>query len=454
MNYKSCEEQNVVMTSDGERPKNSQPRCMSSTSISSMLSFDSMNMSEDDSFSSDKDADSTFLNCGNGALSDCCGVGARRSANDSVRSHYYNRAEPWMQRAWIIHFLLGFSMLLYSVWANGGSKYIPVDPYRSSKVSGFEDLRHCQKVFLDVMASSRDDPRAVVCCSLDNSNISNHGQEDMTSSSFEALLLGLCPPPANRKTRRFSFPFMGRLAKFPDAWLIPLFPLLLRIAFRTYQTVLENATLVMGNTFGVYSFRRLVFYFMLMQFRGWILYVVFNGIEDFLSKAGVGGDLDDDYNSDHNYSLEYSGGSSGMHMTSISPGCWYREFLQDSQHGCQGRKFDFSDHIVLYYAQLLPIALVEYLHSIDRPYWPFHCFRRVALPILLSSGMLYLYFINFVGVYKTAAYFHTPAESLAGYAVSLLAQVPLCVLQCSNGIGFVHDLREYFFGPEPKILLQ
>eukprot|EP00522_Entomoneis_paludosa_P006490 CAMPEP_0172456364 /NCGR_PEP_ID=MMETSP1065-20121228/15416_1 /TAXON_ID=265537 /ORGANISM="Amphiprora paludosa, Strain CCMP125" /LENGTH=363 /DNA_ID=CAMNT_0013209313 /DNA_START=389 /DNA_END=1477 /DNA_ORIENTATION=+ len=266
------------------------------------------------------------------------------------------RAEPWMQQAWVVHFLIGAAVLLYSVfWGNGGrSKYIVVDP---SHANGMMDYDNCDRLFINVLASSPEEDGAVVCCSSSSMSATNETLSAMSS------LLELCPPqfqPQHSTQQSFfplsSLPFMGRLSKFPDAWLIPLFPLLLRIAFRTYQTILEKGHVVLDTTFGVYSFRRLVFYFLLMQFRGWVLYVALNSLED-------------------NYYYGNNGtiNSHDPAANSSSATCWYRDWLSVSstqqQSSCRGRVFDFSDHVVLYYAQILPIALLEYLHSMNRPYW-------------------------------------------------------------------------------------
>jgi hypothetical protein len=45
-------------------------------------------------------------------------------------------------------------------------------------------------------------------------------------------------------------------------------------------------------------------------------------------------------------------------------------------------------------------------------------------------GLVYLYIITLLGEFKTAAYFHTGGEILAGYAVSLSVQLPDAILQC------------------------
>ena len=296
-----------------------------------------------------------------------------------------------------------------------------VDPLHSSNASGLMELSQCQKVFVDVMAVSPDQSGAVVCCSWDET-------KDPWSSD---ALFGICPHVSPGGMNAGQLPFLGRLTKFPDALVIPLFPLLIRIGFRTYQTVVENGYLVLDTTFGVHSFRRLVFYFFLMQFRGWILYVALNRIEDNFFEGKP---------------INETKGHNNKDETT----CWYSDWLQETQPYCHGRRFDFSDHVVLYFAQLLPIALLEYLHSLNQPYWPYHVYRRYSVPLLLTVGILYLYFITFVGLFKTAAYFHTPRECLAGFAVSLFAQLPLCFLQCCNRFESLRKLREFFFGRKTK----
>jgi hypothetical protein len=158
-----------------------------------------------------------------------------------------------------------------------------------------------------------------------------------------------------------------------------------------------------------------------MNVRGWILYLGFNELEDHF-------------------------------VTRIRESCWYRDWLQDGQPECYGRVFDFSDHVVLYFGQLLPIALIEILHAVEFPYWterkavPYnlvHTFTQWQ-PLSLVAGVGYLYFLTYLGAYKTASFFHTGTEIFAGFAVSLLIHVPLCCLQCSERCA---RARRLFFGP-------
>ena len=120
--------------------------------------------------------------------------------------------------------------------------------------------------------------------------------------------------------------------------------------------------------------------------------------------------------------------------------CWYKEFLKSFQTPCTGKEFDFSDHVVLYFAQLIPVALSETVYALRVPFWKKD---NQFMPILLVGGLVYLYGIVFLGAYKTSAYFHTPAEIFTGFGVSLLIQIPLCLVQCSPDWK---QTRAYFYG--------
>jgi hypothetical protein len=200
--------------------------------------------------------------------------------------------------------------------------------------------------------------------------------------------------------------------------LLPLFPLLVRGAlqlFRKFQIGGSN-----NKVQNVYAMRRLYLYLLLTQVRGWILYMLFGAIEALL-------------------------------VSSAGSNCWYEELLHhDTNYSeCQGRATDFSDHVVLYFAQILPIALTEVLHSFVIPFWDTKTSTRKnggyssLVPIVLLAGLFYLYLITFLGAYKTAVYFHTGPEVLSGYLVSLCIQVPLCLMQCTN---YFPRAREFFFG--------
>ena len=127
--------------------------------------------------------------------------------------------------------------------------------------------------------------------------------------------------------------FSKRLTRFPDAWLLPLFPLLLRILLQIFRGGYSEEKSENTN-----MKRRLYLYILLIQLRGWILYKLFDTVEDMIVASG-------------------------------GTDCWYSELLMFHDSECRGREMDFSDHVVLYYAQIIPIALTEFLHSFSVPYW-------------------------------------------------------------------------------------
>lgn len=173
-----------------------------------------------------------------------------------------------------------------------------------------------------------------------------------------------------------------------------------------------------------------------------------------------------------------------FHSSDTTTSCWYQDWLRDDQPMCYGRSFDFSDHVVLYMAQILPICLAETLEGMQQPLTvpP----RRIMstqtmslltsmngginpsadgvddgslssssssssfptcprpLNVVIALGTLYLYLITLWGSYRTTAYFHTGPEVFIGFAVSLLLQWPLFILQCRPGP--FRNVQEWFFG--------
>ncbi len=241
------------------------------------------------------------------------------------------------------------------------------------------------------------------------------------------------------------------MARFPDAWLLPLFPLILRALWLIrFPSVVDHHHGSGDGNFSSYSLssavwglhlttllRRFYFYVLLLNVRGWILYLGFNELEDYVLGMTA----------------------RWLPSSSAYPSCWYKSYFtpthqQPTPHltstSCYGRAFDFSDHIVLYCAQILPIALTEVLYGLVVPIrWNeltrfpgastttsnhqqqlleavLHPRRRIEwLPLVSLLGLLYLYLITCWGMFKTAAYFHTRDEILVGYTISLLIQIPL-----------------------------
>jgi hypothetical protein len=195
------------------------------------------------------------------------------------------------------------------------------------------------------------------------------------------------------------------------------------------------------------SLRRFLLYFFIMNFRGWGLYIFLNNLQDAL--------------------LVFSSSIQSPNLLSSSDNtCWYQMYLINPKHiskNCYGQDFDFSDHVVLFFGQILPVALFEVLFCFLVPLWSSSSSSntrnsplgrlssslsnstntkkrngssiglmqfipksiRYALFLLLIGGFLYLNFITFIAVYHTAAYFHTATEVIVGYIVSLCIQLPL-----------------------------
>ena len=251
----------------------------------------------------------------------------------------------------------------------------------------------CNTVYLNIMSDSRDEDEAVVCC-------------NESTLPFSILETSLCSSKHER------WPFASRLAKFPDALLVPLLPILLRLWFGLTSALFVSETSIrtkLQNCFhaNIHTIRRLALYIFISFFRMYILYSLFNEIEDAL-------------------------------VGEFKQNCWFHEWLPNHEkHPCFGRAFDFSDHMVLFYGQMLPISLTETVHAFAQPYT-----RNRLVPTALIVSHLYLQFITATGVYKTGAYFHTPGEVVAGFGVSTLTSLPLLLLQC----GSVRQrTRDYFF---------
>jgi hypothetical protein len=236
----------------------------------------------------------------------------------------------------------------------------------------------------------------------------------------------------------------GRLSRFPDAIIIPLIPCLLQLVTSLFLVAVavvaewhgqRQPQRSLGNNASVLVFQkstltRLCLYIGICFFRMYILYWLFNRMEDTWSFA------------------------------EISSPCWYAQYLQPPPStmttmtttavDCvRQRAFDFSDHVVLYYGQILPIVTAEvfYLTTTvqhDHARSPasssagstatmmtmMMTMTMMIRTLLLVGFLLYLYAVVGRAAYGTAAYFHTGAEVYGGYLVSLLVSLPLAHWQC------------------------
>ena len=292
-------------------------------------------------------------------------------------------------------------------------KYVSADPSRFGAGAGAGGASMCGKSYVDVLSDSLYRPGATICCP-DPESLIRH-------PSWNGYRRGLC---GDRRGRAQSGGIGGRLTRFPDAWLLPLVPLLLRLAWEAFVSAgiwgrmrgrggggdgkpVVTAALTDG-------LRRLCYYVALMSVRGWVLYV-------FLNWSG-------------GYALDAIGWPS-------SPGgvdggdCWYKDLLKprlrDGDEACYGRRFDFSDHVVLFYGQYLPVAISELTHYLVRGEGSGSS-PGANDPILIRAVVvgyvLYLSYICASAAMRTAMYFHTPLEILVGYGISLIASVPAAIL--------------------------
>ena len=254
-------------------------------------------------------------------------------------------------------------------------------------------------------------------------------------------------------------PFARRLTKFPDSWLLPLIPILLRLVTVQFRILCNNNSSVESHHRMLVTIRRFMSYILLMNFRGWALYILFNMLQDSIAAkfAATIGVRD-------NVAIN---ASSGMGV------CWYEHLLhpgrqqQTGEHSCYGRRFDFSDHVVLFFGHVLPVTLFEVLFCFLLPFWPTGTKNGATMntthestdarwqshatssfsssnastistfvnhlptgitPAFLLLSFVYLNILVFMAVHRTAAYFHTSSEIAVGYLISLLVQIPLGIL--------------------------
>ena len=184
-----------------------------------------------------------------------------------------------------------------------------------------------------------------------------------------------------------------------------------------------------------------------MNFRGWALYILFNMVQDsiaarFSSSEGMGG-----YDEQCHYGrivgiaicsirasrmiLPVTDADSTFRITSFCSlvtscplfclRCYFAFCCRSGP--CQrliktdgGRRLNSSDSAPA--TSKSPSTI--HRHRLHLP--------TGAIPVLLLASFMYLNFLVFLAVHRTAAYFHTSTEIAVGYAISLLVQIPLGVL--------------------------
>lgn len=371
------------------------------------------------------------------------------------------------RRFYLLHSSLIFVIVMLGMIHNGGNrKYIPVKPAELLKLLSVQfnaspgstdvtKMGSCNKAFINVHSSTIDENLAAVCCSGtgDSSDFSNDRWYHSNLCHPRIPLMGV---PVRK------LPFAGRLTRLLEAWVLPLLPILLRLI---YQLVFPERTEVNSSSLSVAAnsqapasrmfrttLQRLLFYVLLLNLRGFGLYIGANALEEYALRTWLTGNKavsQSPTNSmrDAAHDLHNSGGHSG---------CWYEEALKahqkmamkNDQHSeCYGRQFDFSDHVVLFLANYLLIFVAEILILCSIPFWDKQATDTIQVKqrqsgLFLSKGamwntflaslFLYMHILVCHALYQTAAYFHTPAEILVGYAVSMIIQVPVIYLMCSE----------------------
>jgi len=138
--------------------------------------------------------------------------------------------------AWACHFAASIAVILWGSFQYGDDrKYIPIDANTIDE--------ECSKAYANVLASSIEENGAIICCT-----------NEITD--------GIC------KSLPWYLIFARRLTKLPEAWLLPLFPLLVRVVAKFVDRCQQSNT--------KYEKRRFYLYFGLIQIRGWVLYLFFS----------------------------------------------------------------------------------------------------------------------------------------------------------------------------------
>ena len=383
---------------------------------------------------------------------------------------------------YVLHWSLTIVILVWGMMQNGGDrKYVPVDPsgLESLITNEFNEVVYdisCQKAYVNVHTSSIEDQLAMVCCTKEGTM-----SMSVMPEALEQYQSDLCNPRLPYfNTRKQPLPFQKRLSRFPEAWILPLLPILVRIIFQLISSIwiligqlVEKPTVVKSPSLNSKSsslfaekialvtsiessdsttskvsnqlrstVQRLLFYFIILNLRGWGLYIGANAIEDYCIVPWLTGNkvispLRTNSISDVEHNIKSS-----------SHECWYKDVLKahhrnemesDYYSDCYGRPFDFSDHIVLFLAHYLPIFVMETMICFMFPFW-ISIRSQSSLKWCISGTFVILHLVLFLYIhvivlhatYQTTAYFHTNAEIIVGYLLSLFIQVPVVYLLCST----------------------
>ena len=382
-------------------------------------------------------------------------------------------------------------------------------PSSSSSSSWCAMGHHAAGAYVDVHSATMHEDRAVVVCCSDATTTTVTTATRTTARRISQIIVeddrdvsseeeedggwyadNLCHPRVPiLGYSMHDLPYANRLTRLFEAWCLPLFPILLHLACisttRIWRITSDRDDRIAsssgrggsparlrdpydGSTIGTAT-NRLLFYVLLLIVRGFGLYLGANAIEGYVVRAWRAMTSTEPYTNDDD----------GM---SHHRPCWYEDVLKAHQRrwgvdgvgstsitnvdvvdGCYGRRFDFSDHVVLFVANYLVIFAAEasIVCSIA-PYW--HRSKRTTdgaammrvdgggvrrrteryslfsydgpgafvWKVALASSFAYMHLLVCHALYRTAAYFHTPAEILVGYLISAMIQLPVMYLMCSE----------------------
>lgn len=320
-----------------------------------------------------------------------------------------------IQYRWASYTIIGLITLCSGMLRNAeGRKYIPIIPDAIP-------LRSCEKVYANVYALSQTETGGLICC--DGFNIRKGLLETF---SYEGLLCSQKIKP---------LPLTKSITRLPDLLILTFLPVLFRlfISFYGWRTR-DNSAHRDGI---IKSINRSILYIFIMLFRGYVLYNYLNRLEDTFSTT---------------ISVWLRMATSRFSSEMVdNPECWYDQFLMKHNAGsCYGQQFDFSDHVVLFLAQSLPIMLFEATICQLFPLWPTQKAGESNVDLQVTSGVvpnllfntvlsnclsfffLYMNFITLLAMYSTTAYFHTNSEVFTAFVISLVVQIPLALLMTST----------------------
>lgn len=319
------------------------------------------------------------------------------------------KARMWDVRLiWILHFSLGLVVLFVGVKKNNGRKFI--------QASSSE----CSKLFVNVYESSSIEKHEMICCDHSHNISLLHA---LSSKSSEWLCF----------MRAHSLPLSSSIKPSPISWVMPLIPAFLRLMIATLGKLGLISTINCTNTIKT-TIQRIIFYVGMFLFRFVGLYLFLDKMEGLILA------------------------SDAMQSPPFA-NCWYTSFLREEKRGekCYGQEFDYSDHVVYFFAHIQTSMLFEFLFCFLVPIWPVNSrqpdyvsnkkittttkfsigkivpfYLKGVLQTVLSLVFLYLYGISLLEVHSTATYFHKTSESIIGYIISLFIQVPFALIMCSE----------------------